>query len=133
MVPRDRSARRTSNVRTRAPRAAAVEAVHDPRDPRRVRIRLRRLDASRRLAEVVPARTPFFGLAAAFGVVSWFAILLAAMRRFDEKVSRRVLTWIIRAMGVLPYVLAIVSAWDFVRWVLGEDRGIAHFAPRNAN
>ena len=56
-----------------------------------------------------------FGLAAAAGIAAWFSALVALMKRFHHKLPRTALQWVVRAMGLLLIVIAVVSAVDLVR------------------
>jgi threonine/homoserine/homoserine lactone efflux protein len=58
-----------------------------------------------------------FGASAAAGIVGWFAVLVALLRRFEGKVPDRALAWTIRALGVALIGLGAWSAVQLVQWL----------------
>ncbi len=58
-----------------------------------------------------------FGVSAAAGIVGWFAVLVAILRRFEGKVPDRALAWTIRALGVALIALGAWSAVQLVQWL----------------
>jgi threonine/homoserine/homoserine lactone efflux protein len=62
-----------------------------------------------------------FGACAGAGVGGWFAVLVAAFRRFEGKLPEHVLTWTIRALGGALVGLGVWSGVQLVQW-LRSDR-----------
>ena len=60
-----------------------------------------------------------FGLAAGLGVATWFLTLILLVRRHHDRLPRKVLTWIVRAMGLILVGLALWSAVDLIRDIVG--------------
>jgi threonine/homoserine/homoserine lactone efflux protein len=58
-----------------------------------------------------------FGVSAAVGISSEIACLIAVLQRYHGKVPERVMTWIIRAMGLLLVGLGLWSGVQFWRWM----------------
>ena len=58
-----------------------------------------------------------FGAAAGLGVATWQVVLVALIRRYQERFPRRALAWIVRGMGLLLVAIALWSAVDLVRYV----------------
>jgi threonine/homoserine/homoserine lactone efflux protein len=58
-----------------------------------------------------------FGVSASVGISSEIACLIAVLRRYHGNVPQRVMTWIIRAMGVLLLGLGLWSGVQFWRWI----------------
>ena len=73
---------------------------------------------SKGLMRTSPIAAIPFGAAAAIGVASWFAVLVAVMRRLEGKLPSKVLTWTIRVLGVALFGLGVGSAVQLVRWLL---------------
>jgi threonine/homoserine/homoserine lactone efflux protein len=63
-----------------------------------------------------------FGLCAGAGIGSWFAILVAILRKFEGKLPVAVLTWTIRVLGIGLVGLGVWSGVQLVQWLHG-DRG----------
>ena len=51
-----------------------------------------------------------FGLGAASGIVSWFAIVLLLLHRYRRRISPRLRDRLLRSMGVLLIALAVLAA-----------------------
>jgi threonine/homoserine/homoserine lactone efflux protein len=64
-----------------------------------------------------------FGLCAAAGIGTWFAILVAILRKFEGKLPLSLLTWTIRVLGVALLGLGLWSAIQLVQW-LHRDRSV---------
>jgi threonine/homoserine/homoserine lactone efflux protein len=58
-----------------------------------------------------------FGLCAGTGIASWFALLVAFLRKYEEKLAEPVLTWTVRVMGLALLALGTSSAVTFVHWL----------------
>jgi threonine/homoserine/homoserine lactone efflux protein len=56
-----------------------------------------------------------FGASAAAGVVGWFLTLVAILRKYEDRVPERALTWLVRAMGLVLVGLALWSGVDLLR------------------
>jgi threonine/homoserine/homoserine lactone efflux protein len=60
-----------------------------------------------------------FGAAAGAGIVAWFAMLVAILRRFEGKLPERALTWTIRVLGIALVGLGAWSGVQLVQWLHG--------------
>jgi threonine/homoserine/homoserine lactone efflux protein len=60
-----------------------------------------------------------FPVAAGVGIVAWFAVLLAILRKFGGKLPAPGFRFLVRAMGVALVVFALWLAWDVGRTLLG--------------
>jgi threonine/homoserine/homoserine lactone efflux protein len=92
---------------------------------------------SRGLHEPSPAYAVPFGLCAAAGVAAWFVVLVLLLRRYHGHLPSGVLTWVVRAMGLVLVVLGLLSGAKLVRFIedpkgyAGDSgnparRGLAH-------
>ncbi|MGH7297195.1 MAG: LysE family translocator [Polyangiaceae bacterium] len=64
-----------------------------------------------------------FGACAASGIVGWFAMLVALMRRLEGRLPARALTWTIRALGIALVGLGAWSGVQLAQWLQrGRDR-----------
>ena len=70
---------------------------------------------SRGLTEASPVYAIPFGLCAAAGIGGWFVTLTVLFKRYGDKLPRRTLTWVIRAMGLVLVILGLWSAVKVVR------------------
>jgi threonine/homoserine/homoserine lactone efflux protein len=61
-----------------------------------------------------------FGVCAGVGVGAWFAVLVALLRKYEGKMPRRVLTWVVRTLGVALAGLGVWSGVQLVRWIGGD-------------
>jgi threonine/homoserine/homoserine lactone efflux protein len=62
-----------------------------------------------------------FGVCAGVGVGGWFAVLVWLLREHGSKMSRSVLTWTVRTLGVVLVGLGVWSGVQLVKWI-GDDR-----------
>jgi threonine/homoserine/homoserine lactone efflux protein len=72
---------------------------------------------SKGLGQLPPEAGVPFGACASAGIASWIACLVALLRRYHGKVPARVMTWIIRAMGVGLLGLGLWSGVQLYRWI----------------
>lgn len=72
---------------------------------------------SRGLKEPPAAYAIPFGLCAMAGVGVWFVTLAALLRRYQGKLPREALTWIVRVMGLVLVVLGVWSGVKLVRMI----------------
>jgi threonine/homoserine/homoserine lactone efflux protein len=72
---------------------------------------------SKGLGELPPLAAAPFGASAAVGIAGEIACLIALLRRYHGRVPERVMTWVIRAMGVFLLALGVWSGVQFWRWV----------------
>ncbi len=72
---------------------------------------------SKGLGRLPPEAGILFGASAAAGIASWIACLIALLRRYHGKVPARVMTWVIRAMGVGLLGLGVWSGVQLYRWI----------------
>lgn len=56
-----------------------------------------------------------FGAAAGAGVASWQTVLVGLLRRYESRFPRHVLTWVVRAMGLVLLAGGVLAGLDFVR------------------
>ncbi len=56
-----------------------------------------------------------FGACAAVGVGSWFACLVAILRKLESKLPVTALRWMIRTMGIALVIMGVVTCVRFVR------------------
>jgi threonine/homoserine/homoserine lactone efflux protein len=63
-----------------------------------------------------------FGLFAALGIVLWARAITWLLRRFRDHFPKRMLTWVVRAMGVVLMAIGAWSLFELGRWVL--DPGV---------
>jgi threonine/homoserine/homoserine lactone efflux protein len=77
---------------------------------------------SKGLGEVSPLAAIPFGVCAGVGVGAWFAALVELLREYGSKMSRSVLTWAVRTLGVLLVGLGVWSGVQLVRWIGGDRR-----------
>jgi threonine/homoserine/homoserine lactone efflux protein len=77
---------------------------------------------SKGLGEVSAWAAIPFGACAGVGVASWFAVLVALLRKYGSKMSRSVLTWAVRTLGVALVGLGVWSGVQLVRWIGGDRR-----------
>ncbi|MBW2456179.1 MAG: LysE family transporter [Deltaproteobacteria bacterium] len=61
-----------------------------------------------------------FALGACVGIAGWFLTLLWLIRRYRERFSQKVLSRVIRGIGVALLVLAAWFAWRFVQFFLAS-------------
>lgn len=61
-----------------------------------------------------------FGICAGVGVGGWFAVLVALLRKFEGRMPRRALTWVVRTLGVALAGLGVWSGVQLVRWIGGD-------------
>lgn len=61
-----------------------------------------------------------FGASAAAGVVGWFTILVAILRKFEGKLPTSILTWTIRVLGATLVCLGVWSGVQLVQWIRGD-------------
>jgi threonine/homoserine/homoserine lactone efflux protein len=61
-----------------------------------------------------------FSLAVCVGIVAWFAVLLALVKRFGEKMSQRTIVVMVRVMGVMLLGLAVWFGVQFGVWLVGR-------------
>lgn len=61
-----------------------------------------------------------FGLCAGVGVGGWFAVLVALLRKYEGRMPRLVLTWVVRTLGVALAGLGVWSGVQLVRWIGGD-------------
>lgn len=61
-----------------------------------------------------------FGVCAGVGVGGWFAVLVALLRKYEGKMPRRMLTWVVRTLGVALAGLGVWSGVQLVRWIGGD-------------
>lgn len=69
---------------------------------------------SRQLAEFTQLGALPFGVAAGGGVACWELVLVGLLRRYEDRFPRKVLTWVVRGMGVLLIAAALWAAVEFV-------------------
>jgi threonine/homoserine/homoserine lactone efflux protein len=74
---------------------------------------------SRGLKEPSAAYAIPFGLCAAAGVGGWFVVLAALLRNYGGRLPQAVLTWVVRAMGLLLVVLGLWAGYHLVGFVTG--------------
>jgi len=77
---------------------------------------------SKGLGEVSPWAAIPFGVCAGVGVGAWFAVLVALLGKYGRKMSRSVLTWAVRTLGVVLVGLGVWSGVQLVRWIGGDRR-----------
>jgi threonine/homoserine/homoserine lactone efflux protein len=70
-----------------------------------------------------------FGVSASAGIASEIACLIALLERYQGRVPQRVMTWIIRAMGLMLLGLGLWSGVQLWRWL--TDRG-SHRSPASS-
>ncbi len=70
---------------------------------------------SRQLVSFSPLGALPFGLAAGAGVAAWEVLLVGLLRRYEQRFPRHVLTWVVRGMGLLLIILALVTGVELVR------------------
>lgn len=63
-----------------------------------------------------------FGLCAGAGVAGWFALLVALLRKYEGKMPRRALTWVVRTLGVVLAGLGVWSGVQLVKWIGGDRK-----------
>lgn len=61
-----------------------------------------------------------FGICAGVGVGGWFAVLVALLRRYEGKMPKRALTWVVRTLGMALAGLGVWSGVQLVRWIGGD-------------
>jgi threonine/homoserine/homoserine lactone efflux protein len=61
-----------------------------------------------------------FALSVCAGIVAWFAVLLALVRRFGAKMSQRTVDVAVRVMGVLLLGIAVWFGVKFGMWLVGR-------------
>jgi threonine/homoserine/homoserine lactone efflux protein len=61
-----------------------------------------------------------FGLCAGAGVALWFWLFVMALRKYESKLAREVLTWIVRALGLALVGLGMWSGVQLVKWIAGD-------------
>lgn len=74
---------------------------------------------SRHFVEMRTAFAVPFGLAAAAGIAVWYSTLIALMTRYQSRLPRRLLTWVVRATGMLLLGIALWTASGVVRSLIG--------------
>jgi threonine/homoserine/homoserine lactone efflux protein len=67
-----------------------------------------------------------FGICAGVGVAAWFAVLVALLSKYEGKMPRRMLTWVVRTLGVALVGLGVWSGVQLVKWIGGDRRTPAH-------
>jgi threonine/homoserine/homoserine lactone efflux protein len=77
---------------------------------------------SKGLGEVSAWAAIPFGVCAGVGVGGWFVVLVALLRAYGSKMSRSVLTWAVRVLGLALVVLGVWSGVQLVRWIGGDRR-----------
>lgn len=61
-----------------------------------------------------------FGLCAGAGVAAWFALFVVVLRKYEGKLPRKVLTWIVRLLGLALVGLGVWSGVQLVQWLAGD-------------
>ncbi len=72
---------------------------------------------SKGLGETSAVAAAPFGASAAAGIAAWFAILIAALRRYHGKLPTRAVTWTVRAIGIALIGLGLWSGVLLVQWL----------------
>ncbi len=62
-----------------------------------------------------------FGLCAGAGVAAWFWLFVVVLRKYEGKLPRQALTWIVRVLGLALVGLGVWSGVQLAKW-LGGDR-----------
>jgi threonine/homoserine/homoserine lactone efflux protein len=84
---------------------------------------------SKGLGEVTVWAAIPFGVCAGVGVGGWFMLLVALLRKYGSKMSRRLLTWAVRTLGVALVGLGVWSGMQLVKWIGGDRRTPARADP----
>jgi threonine/homoserine/homoserine lactone efflux protein len=87
---------------------------------------------SRGLGETSALAAVPFGLCAGAGVGAWFALFVVVLRKYEGKLPRKVLTWIVRLLGLALVGLGVWSAVQLVQWWAGGRQDRAGGAPVSA-
>lgn len=61
-----------------------------------------------------------FGVCAGVGVGGWFAVLVALLCKYEGKMPEKVLTWVVRTLGVALAGLGVWSGVQLVKWIGGD-------------
>lgn len=75
---------------------------------------------SRQFVEFAPWMAAPFGGMAAVGVLSWFLVMLALLRRYRDRFPHKVLTWIVRSMGLALIAFGLFSAGQLASILFGS-------------
>jgi threonine/homoserine/homoserine lactone efflux protein len=70
-----------------------------------------------------------FGLCAATGVSLWFVALGWLLKKYEGRLPRKVLTGVVRTLGVALVGLGVWSGVQLVKWLGGERDAPAHAEP----
>jgi threonine/homoserine/homoserine lactone efflux protein len=73
---------------------------------------------SKGLGRLSPLAAVPFGASASVGIAAEIACLITLLRRYHGKVPQRVMTWVIRAMGLFLLVLGVGSGVQLWRWIV---------------
>ncbi|MBV9945952.1 MAG: LysE family transporter [Myxococcales bacterium] len=74
-----------------------------------------------------------FGVSAAVGIGSWFVLLVALLRRYEGKLRRDVLSWTVRALGLVLLGIGVWSGIRLAAWLVHRpDRSTAGLPARRA-
>jgi threonine/homoserine/homoserine lactone efflux protein len=74
---------------------------------------------SKELGHMPPIAAVPFGLCAGAGVALWSATLVAILRKYEGKLPRKALTWVVRILGVALAGLGTWSGVQLALWLLG--------------
>lgn len=82
---------------------------------------------SKGLGETADLAAIPFGLCAGAGIAAWFSLFVVVLRKYEGKLPRKVLTWIVRLLGLALVGLGVWSGVQLVQWLAGDRQ-----APRTA-